>query len=88
MTGAIPPELGGLSNLDWLVLNENGLTGEIPPELGGLPNLESAAISRGNRLTGAIPPELGGLSNLTTLSLREQRVDGVHTRGVARHSGE
>ena len=36
MTGEIPPELGGLSNLEWLYLWGNQLTGEIPPELGDL----------------------------------------------------
>ena len=38
LTGAIPPELGGLSNLTRLVLHVNQLTGEIPPELGNLSN--------------------------------------------------
>ena len=38
MTGEIPPELGGLSNLTGLWLWSNQLTGEIPPELGGLSN--------------------------------------------------
>ena len=43
MTGEIPPELGGLSNLTGLLsllyLRDNQLTGEIPPELGRLSNL-------------------------------------------------
>ena len=39
LTGEIPPELGGLSNLTYLDLPGNQLTGEIPPELGGLSNL-------------------------------------------------
>ena len=39
LTGVIPPELDGLSNLTVLVLSSNQLTGEIPPELGGLSNL-------------------------------------------------
>ena len=40
MTGEIPPELGGLSNLtEAEALDGNQLTGEIPPELGGLSNL-------------------------------------------------
>jgi len=34
LTGRIPPEIGGLTNLQWLWLNENGLTGEVPAELG------------------------------------------------------
>ena len=36
MTGEIPTELGNLSNLTTLSLNENQLTGEIPTELGNL----------------------------------------------------
>ena len=40
LSGRIPPELGGLANLEWLGLSGNGLGGEIPPELGNLSNLE------------------------------------------------
>ena len=75
LTGEIPPELGRLSNLTWLVLHGNRLTGEIPPELGGLSNLTVLVLSS-NQLTGEIPPELGRLSNLTGLGARRQSVDG------------
>ena len=75
LTGEIPPELGGLSNLTWLGLVGNRLTGEIPPELGGLSNLEVLYLYF-NRLTGEIPPELGGLSNLTRLHLLDNRLTG------------
>ena len=44
MTGEIPPELGGLSNLTLLYLHDNQLTGEIPPELGGLSNLTGLVL--------------------------------------------
>ena len=40
LSGRIPPEWGGLANLEWLGLSGNGLGGEIPPELGNLSNLE------------------------------------------------
>ena len=75
MTGEIPPELGGLSNLTGLVLAVNQLTGEIPPELGGLSNLTGLFLAD-NQLTGEIPPELGGLSNLTGLSLDFNQLTG------------
>ncbi len=54
MSGDIPPELGNLASLTWLVLDENGLTGEIPPELAKLGNLEYLDI-RETRLTGCVP---------------------------------
>ena len=69
LTGEIPAELGGLTNLKWLVLSLNGLTGEIPPELGKLANLERLHLGS-NTLTGEIPPELGKLANLEWLWLR------------------
>ena len=52
MTGEIPPELGGLSNLTELSLADNGLTGEIPPELGGLSNLTELAVALGQPVDG------------------------------------
>ena len=52
MTGEIPPELGGLSNLRELdSFGGNQLTGEIPPELGGLSNLTGLWLWS-NQLTG------------------------------------
>ena len=75
LTGEIPPELGGLSNLTTLELTGNQLTGAIPPELGGLSNLRQLFL-QGNRLTGAIPPELASLSNLEELLLNGNRLTG------------
>ena len=75
MTGEIPPELGGLSNLTRLRLHGNQLTGEIPPDLGGLANLTRLFLAD-NGLTGEIPPELGGLSNLTHLILDGNQLTG------------
>ena len=57
LTGEIPPELGGLSNLTHLYLYANQLTGEIPPELGGLSNLTKLYLAY-NQLTGCIPEGL------------------------------
>ena len=62
MTGEIPPELGGLSNLTGLFLRDNQLTGEIPPELGGLSNLQQLYLG-GNQLTGCVPDGLRDVPN-------------------------
>ncbi len=68
LVGSIPPELGDLSNLEYLSLWKNQLNGSIPPELGGLSNLEILSLGR-NALAGEIPPELANLSGLTALNL-------------------
>ena len=57
LSGSIPPELGGLANLQYLYLRGNELSGSIPPELGGLANLEALSLS-GNELTGCLPRTL------------------------------
>ena len=76
LTGAIPPELGQLTNLQTLGLFLNQLTGAIPSELGQLSNLEFLALDI-NQLTGAIPTELGQLTNLQTLGLRRNQLTGA-----------
>ena len=60
MTGEIPAELGDLTNLEELYLNNNQLTGEIPAELGDLTKLTELQL-RSNQLTGCIPE---GLRNI------------------------
>ena len=76
LSGSIPQELGGLSNLEELDLAENKLTGTIPTQLGSLANLTSLWLGE-NKLTGTIPPELGGLSNLQELDLVRNRLTGT-----------
>ena len=69
LTGAIPTELGRLTNLIHLSLSGNQLTGVIPSELGRLTNLRVLDLDYNYRLTGAIPAELGNLTELRDLSL-------------------
>ena len=76
LTGTIPPELGGLSSLQFLELNANQLTGTIPPELGNLTNLQYLHLAS-NQLTGIIPPELGGLTNLLGILLHVNQLTGT-----------
>ena len=75
LSGAIPPELGSLSRLEQLYLDQNALSGSIPPELGGLSNLVRLNLYR-NELSGEIPPELGSLSNLEGLTLGLNALSG------------
>ena len=74
LTGLIPPELGQLTNLARLWLNDNLLGGSIPPELGRLTGLTRLDLSD-NQLTGSIPEELGQLSKLGTY--RDEWADWV-----------
>ena len=76
LTGAIPPELGNLTNLRSLRLSGNQLTGPIPPELGNLISLEELRLGR-NQLTGPIPPELGNLISLEELRLSRNQLMGA-----------
>ena len=76
LSGSIPPELGGLSNLTALDLSRNALTGPVPSELGSLSNLRDLYLHR-NALSGSIPAELGGLGNLRVLSLYFNDLSGT-----------
>ena len=70
LSGAIPPELGNLSDLTVLGLEQNQLTGEIPADLGNLVNLRTLLLA-GNQLTGCTPAELEAVpdSDLDELGL-------------------
>ena len=75
LTGAIPPELGSLTELRRLTFSRNELAGPIPAELGSLANLRELSLW-GNRLSGPIPPSLGDLVDLRSLLLSGNRLSG------------
>ncbi len=74
--GRIPPEFGGLTALQRLVIADNRSWGPVPAELGRLSELRELDLSY-NHLSEAIPPELGQLANLTKLSLAVNRLTGA-----------
>ena len=87
LSGAIPPELGRLTQLQSLDLAQrwdstsqkrisNQLSGAIPPELAGLTQLQRLSLG-GNQLSGAIPPELAGLTQLQWLYLGGNQLSGA-----------
>ena len=61
LSGQIPGELGGLTYLQWLFLNNDAFSCQVAPCRATSPTA--------NRLTGTIPPELGQLTNLESLYL-------------------
>jgi hypothetical protein len=86
LTGSIPPELGNLTNLFYLVLNNNQLSGPIPPELGNLAGLELLILSD-NQLSGSIPPEVGNMTSLGWLYLHNNRLSGEFPTSITNLTG-
>ena len=74
LKGAIPPELGQLTELTILVLSVNELTGAIPSEFGGLAKLTHLDLYW-NKITDISP--LAGLTNLTLLNLRANFIEDI-----------
>ena len=73
LSGALPPELGDLTNLRELDLYDNELSGSLPESLGNLANLESLYLDR-NPLSGSLPLSLVKLTNLKDLNLRNTQL--------------
>ena len=69
LSGQIPGELGGLTNLQWLFLNNDAFSCQETPCRATSPTA--------NRLTGTIPPELGQLANLESLYLALNPLTGA-----------
>ncbi|KAF9621304.1 hypothetical protein IFM89_019390 [Coptis chinensis] len=61
--GTIPIEIGNISTLEELLLQDNNLTGTIPGELGKLRGLKVVRLS-GNNFTGRLPETFANLKNL------------------------
>ncbi len=76
LTGTISPDLGKLTSLERLQLNNNQLTGPIPQEIGNLVNLKALRLHK-NQLTGPIPEALGNLVNLEHLELQKNQLSGA-----------
>ncbi|XP_023750659.1 BRASSINOSTEROID INSENSITIVE 1-associated receptor kinase 1 isoform X3 [Lactuca sativa] len=75
LSGKLVPQLGQLTNLQYLELHSNNITGRIPKELGNLTELVSLDLYR-NRLEGDIPERLGNLQKLRFLRLNNNRLTG------------
>ena len=75
LTGTLPVEWGGLSELEFLWLFYNSLSGPIPVELGQLSELRVLDLEE-NSLTGEIPVELSQLAKLEELWLDHNSLSG------------
>ncbi|XP_028757710.1 probable LRR receptor-like serine/threonine-protein kinase At2g16250 [Neltuma alba] len=75
LTGLIPPSLGNLNGLKFLILADNSLTGRMSSTLGQLSSLSVLNLS-GNSLTGLMPNSFSSLVNLTSLDLSSNFLSG------------
>ncbi|KAL6512881.1 BRASSINOSTEROID INSENSITIVE 1-associated receptor kinase 1 [Orobanche hederae] len=74
--GQLVPQLGQLSNLQYLELGSNNIHGMIPGELGNLKDLVSLDLFN-NNLNGSIPDTLNKLQNLRYLRLNNNSLIGT-----------
>lgn len=75
LTGAIPPEIGHLTNLILLYISENAIEGKLPPSLGKLTKLRHFDGSV-NQLIGSIPSEIFQISSIKAVWLDDNRLTG------------
>lgn len=74
LTGALPPQLGSLTNLKSLDLYDNQFTGTLSSELSKLYSLESIRL-HGNLISGTVPDDICGLSQLERLIIDCQALE-------------
>ncbi|KAK9937794.1 hypothetical protein M0R45_014563 [Rubus argutus] len=75
LSGSIPKEIGDISTLTDLVLEDNQLDGPLPQNLGSLSSLDRLLLSA-NNFTGTIPESFGNLKNLTDFRIDGSRISG------------
>ncbi|BBN12474.1 hypothetical protein MPTK1_5g20400 [Marchantia polymorpha subsp. ruderalis] len=76
LVGVIPPDIGGLANLQTLELSVNpGLTGSLPTQIGDLTNLQTLSMQF-CAFTGELPSEIGNLANLNFIGVNGNNLNG------------
>ena len=76
LTGAIPEEIGNLTQLRYLRLANNEITGPLPPQIGNFSDLRVLQLQE-NRLSGTIPSEFGNLNSLIILDIGHNQLTGA-----------
>lgn len=75
LSGTLPPEIGNLSELDYLALSKNFISGNLPSELSQLEKLEYLHLDD-NLLNGPILSDIGMMSNLKIIRLNNNLFSG------------
>jgi Leucine-rich repeat (LRR) protein len=73
LTGMIPAQMGKMTALVQLALQDNSLSGTIPTQMGKMTALVQLYLHK-NFLSGAIPPQLSRLSSLEVLWLHDNKL--------------
>lgn len=73
--GNIPPQIGNLTNLVILILNNNYFSGKFPQEMGLLSSLEGATFEQ-NFFSGNFPGQIFNCSKLMHLIIHNNRLQG------------
>ncbi|XP_028122555.1 probable LRR receptor-like serine/threonine-protein kinase At3g47570 [Camellia sinensis] len=74
--GNIPSEIGNISNLAFLYMQQNDLTGFIPSTIKALGKLQILDLSN-NRLQGSIPDDICQLKHMGDLRLNQNELFGL-----------
>jgi len=72
---SLPSEIGELTKIEVLILDDNELEGSLPGEIRKMTNLKTLS-AKNNKLTG-IPAEIGQLSNLETADFSGNDISGL-----------
>ncbi len=70
LSGSIPSQIGNLTGLEQLFLNDNSLNGSVPSEIGNLPGLTDLHLAR-NSLVDPLPDSIHQLTSLICLYLSD-----------------
>lgn len=76
LTGAIPPSIVNLSQLEILDLGANNFTGNIPISIGNLSKLRMLTLEQNDQLTGSLPTSLGNIPSLEEIWIGADNLTG------------
>ena len=83
MSGALPSQLGKLSQLGSVGLPSNSFSGVIPSQLGRLTSWKYSPLNLANMdLTGTVPSQLGCLTAITSVFLGGNSLTGESPAGA------
>ena len=75
LVGALPAEIGNLTALRYIGMQNNHLSGPIPTTIGNLVNLSGLDLNS-NQLSGTIPASIGNIPTLLGLGLSNNLLTG------------